>query len=164
MWPFSPKRSKPTVVRLVNFTRPRPDHWASFEGGDNFDAQFLVRGGVSKGDEIFVLMESGRVGCYQLFSVIRDFTGKADWRVRGCAVGYFKDGKPVQDEVEAPSLPVPRLASDKAWGVRSYASELAPLPVGFTEPTSEFWKIRARNEARSARASQLRATGDLSIG
>lgn len=165
MWPFLRKLLVPVrnsvVTNIIDFREPRLDHWASFEGGDNFDARFSIRGRVAKGDEIIVRMRSGRSCSYQLFSVRPDFTRDADWVVRGCVVGWFQQGRLVPEAKRNAGPSAQRLLGSGSGGIQSYPSELAPLSDGFTYPTSEFWKIRARNEACSARANQLRATGNL---
>jgi hypothetical protein len=141
----------PHPTKLHNFTQPTRDRWASFEGGDNFDARFSIRGcAVARGDQIFVRMRSGLVARFSLFSVLRDFTGQADWRVRGCILGYWKNGTPSKRQT---SLVVGRIQPDP--------SKLAYLQIGFTKPTSEFWKILARNEACSLGTNRLRAGSHL---
>jgi hypothetical protein len=152
---------KPVMLSCVlDFTKPTNERWARFEGGDNFDAHFTVRGFVAKGDEILVRMCSGRVGRYCLFSVLRDFSSRSDWKVRGCATGYQgmpRTYTPFRRPIKGLLGPAPR-------SLQPNPSQPLALSCGFTDPASEFWKILARNEACCARADKLRATGDLRFG
>lgn len=158
LWPPEPIS---LLRRVIDFTTPRKNHWLNFEGGDNFDARFAIRGQVARGDEVLVRMQSGRIGCYSLFSVIRDFTGVADWKARGAAIGYTDRMVLHQRTAPCAKPEVTRLLSDGTWRVQSDSSKLADLQSGFTQPTSEFWKIRARNEARRDWTDSLRPTSHL---
>lgn len=135
-----------------------------FDGGDNYDARFIIRGYVAKGDEILVRMQSGRLCRYQLFSVLPDFSGKANWKARGIAIEYWHTRETTQHRVEPVLVPKPSLAPAPAPSVRPDRGQLATLQSGFTLPTSEFWKVRARNEASSARANSIRPASYLSTG
>jgi hypothetical protein len=152
-----PPKPLPALRCMIDFTRPTKDHWASFEGGDNFHARFVIKGNVRHGDEILVRMQSRRKGCYRLYSVHRDWSRLGDWRCAGMAVGYWDD-PPVPEKV-APKIK--GLLSDGTRWVRSDTGELAHLSSGFTKPASEFWKILARNEARRGWTDSMRATGNL---
>ena len=164
MWFFPWRKPKPPVLDnvTVDFTRPTTGHWASFEGGDNFDARFSICGRVAKGDEILVRLCSGSIGRFCLFSVLPNFKGgEATTLARGILVARLR---PIKRVVPKLCLPAPKIAGllgDGTGGLRSHPSELVDLSSGFTEPASSFWKVLARNEARSARASQLRAAGYL---
>src|SRR5271168_726060 len=156
LWP-PPK--PPVLRRVIDFTHPREDHWASFDGGNNFDARFTIRGNVAFGDQILVAMQSGRIGCYRLFSVRSDFTGKANWKAQGMAVAYWTEAESIQRVVK-PALPKVKglLGNGSGW-IRSDSGQLAHLPSGFTKPASEFWKVLCRDEACNRRSNSMRANG-----
>lgn len=157
-WPFR-KKPSPIVLRCtIDFTRPTKDHWARYENGGNFDALFSIRGYVAKNDDILVPMQSGRIGRYRLFSVIRDFMGAADWKARGVACGYQEPIPTVRPDTEPRPVVIKGLLGDGTRWVRSDKGELAHLPSGFTKPSSEFWKILTRHEARRGWADRVCAT------
>src|SRR5580765_8024761 len=161
LWPPKP----PTCVRkMINFTRPRKGHWADFKGGTNFDAQFIICGNVAKGDEIFVSMQSGRIGCYSLFSVLQNFSGVGEWKARGCLVRLYENARPLSCFDPQPRRRIAGLLGDGSGRVQPDSGKLAPLSSGFTEPTSEFWKIFVRDEACRNRADSLRTAGNLRLG
>lgn len=150
---WSPQR--PMRLRCtIDFTKPRSDHWVSFDGGTNFDAHFTIRGQVTLGDQILVRMQSGRIGCYRLFSVRPDFMGLANWKAQGIGVNY-------RDDLWPPTPKIKGLLTDGTRWVRSSSGELAHLPSGFTKPASEFWSILVRDEARRGRSNSMRTTGNL---
>lgn len=159
-WIFPPKPIS-LLTRVIDFTQPRKDHWLRYQGGDHFDSHFSIRGHVIRGDEVLIRMQSGRVGCYSLFSVIRDFSGQADWLARGAAVGYADKVEQKPPMAALPRPQITRLLGDGTWRVQPDSSKLAALSSGFTLPTSEFWKVFARNEACGHRANSLRTTGNL---
>jgi hypothetical protein len=155
-------RPKPEPWRsLVDFSDPRPNHWANYNGGTNFEAHFTIRGQVALGDEILVGMSSGRVGRYRLYSVRPDFVDGADWKAQGMAIGYW-GGMPTTTRPRPIAEPeIKGLLGDGSRWVRSDKGELAHLPSGFTKPTSDFWKILCRDEACHQGTDRMRATSDL---
>lgn len=156
-WPPRP----PVLRRTLDFTRPRDDHWASYDGGDNYDAYFTIRGAVAHGDTIVVAMQSGRAGCYKLFSVRPDFMGEGDWKAQGIRTGYWSE-VPLVPKLDTTSHPkIKGLLGDGTRWIRSNSGELAHLPSGFTKPASDFWKVLCRDEARRGWADSIRATGNL---
>jgi hypothetical protein len=164
MWRFWGQKPSTTVTYLsreIDFTRPTLKQWASYEGGDNFSAQFRIRGNVANGDEILIPMRSGRIGRYCLYSVLRDFSGTADWKVRGCAVGYQKFSETTSPICQVVKPAIKGLLGDGSRGLQPNSSQLAHVQGSFTEPTSEFWKILVRDEARSARADRMRTASHL---
>jgi len=166
MWQFWKRKPSPIqlVSRQVDFTEPTLTHWANFEHGSNYNAHFAIRGDVAKGDEILVRMQSGRVARYCLYSAIRDFHGVADWKVVGCICGYESPRQIVLEHDKAPAPKIKGLLGDGSGSLRSSPSKPPDLPSGFTEPTSEFWKVLARDEACRARADRLRTAGNLRLG
>lgn len=141
------------LCRSVDFTRPTKEHWAKFQGGENYDARFLVRGQVAVGDEIRIKMRSGRIGCFRIRSRRLDFMGSGDYIVQAIALGYASDSPP---QLELKGLPV----KGPRW-VRSDSGELAHLPSGFTKPASEFWKILARDASSGTGTDSVCAKRDL---
>lgn len=150
------------ICKQIDFTEPTSNHWASYDYGDNYDARFTIRGAVQRGDEILVVLRSGNIGRYRLFSVLPDFTGIGDSKVRATGIGYYKKA-PVRS-VSIPLLPAPKikaLLTDGSGGPRSCNGQLFDLQSGSLVPTSDQWKILVRNEACRARTSEMRATSNL---
>lgn len=152
------------VSRLIDFTDPFPNHWADFEGGDNFNARFSIRGNVAKGDEIIVRLRSGKHGYYSLYSVLRDFTGVADWKASGCLVDVQDPHTSIISPNPIPAPKIKGLLCSENGRVQPDAGKLAPLQSGFTDSTSDFWKILCRDEARSSRTDRIRSAGYLRLG
>jgi hypothetical protein len=153
---------KPRPYRSINFIRTLKNHWAKFDGGDNYDARFIVRGEkVAYGDTLLVRMQSGRIGRYRVFSVQHDYTGRADWQVHATGLGYMWEAPPVPQPLLLPAPKIAGLLTDGSRWVRSNTGELAHLPRGFTKPASEFWKIFTRDEANCNRPDSMRTTSNL---
>lgn len=149
------------IYRLIDFTRPSKEHWAKFEGGDNYDAMFLVRGCIQRRDEILVRLRSGRVGRYQVFSCVPDFSGIGDCRIRCIAMGYWDVEKPMA--IRLPKVPtqIKGLLGDGTRWLRSSSSEPSDISFGLADKTGEFWKVQCRAEACSRRTSSVCAGGNL---
>jgi hypothetical protein len=148
-------------TRVIDFSTPRRGHWIKFEGGDNFDAQFVVCGSVTKGDDVLVLMQSGRIGRYTLFSVLRDFRGGAEWRVRGVAIGYWPLDLLRQKSVPSTPRAIKGLLGDGSRRVQPNLGQSSPLPDGFTKSSSEFWAVLGCNETHCAGANSCRTTSNM---
>jgi hypothetical protein len=148
----------PKPFRSIDFTRTTKEHWAGYDNGDAYDTQFTIRGAkIAFGDYMLVRMQSGRIARYRVFSVRRDYTGRADWVVRATAIGYV----PMVEQAMPPVSKIKGLLGDGSGGIRSNASQPAHLPNGFTKPTSEFWKILVRDEVSRDRTNSMRTTGNL---
>lgn len=153
LWPRS---TVPVVLwRIHDFTYPDKNHWAGFDLGDTYVSYFTLRtnGVVKVGDEILVNMRSGRVGRYHIYSVRRDFTGGADYKVTAAAYGYVP--KTVEVAMPAPRK-TPLLLTDGSGGSKPYSGELSDIPSSIALPTSEFWKVHARDEANHRRPNPMR--------
>ena len=161
-------------IKTIDFTRPSREYWDSFDYGENYDARFTIktRGYICVGDEILIRLRSGRIGRYALFSVQRDFTGQADYKVHAMAIGYESTpirvkainvtSRPVVRPILA--LPAPKikaLLGEGSRGIRSSDSRLPDISDGTIIPASELWKVHARNEACGSRTNPLRATDHM---
>jgi hypothetical protein len=155
-WLLRPTEPPRIIYRQVDFTQYNKTKWASYDYGDNYDTRFTIRGFVQRGDEILIVLRSGRIGRYRLFSVTPDFTGIGDYKVRATAIGYYRKA-PVR-VLSIPLLPAPKikaLLTDGSRGIRSSNSQLSDLQGGSLITASEQWKILVRNEASRARASEM---------
>lgn len=162
MWRFWQRKPfESNQYRTVDFSQPSPSKWAKFEGGDNFDACFRINGDVRKGDEILVPMASGRIGRYCLFSVLPDFRSGATWMVRSCAIGYEDRQTLVIRHDSVPTPTIKGLLGDGTGRSRPDFSQSLVISSGFTQPTSEFWKILVRDEARRSRSNSMRTANHL---
>lgn len=156
------RKSNPLPVHCtISFINPSKERWAGFDGGDNNDARFTVRGNVKIDDEILIRMQSGRIGRYRLFSVLRDWMGVGDWKVKAVAVGYQTTPRVIEGVEQNPAPKIKGLLGDGTRWVRSSSGELAHLPSGFTKPSSEFWEILCRDEACHRRAGSMRSASNL---
>lgn len=157
----------PTPVvsrRIVDFTRSTKDHWIKFEGGDNYNAMFNIRGACKMGDDILVCMSSGRIGRYRIFSLLPDFTGVGDYRARAVGVCYWPKASVDPRPSATPVVKIKGLLGDGTRWVRSDKGELAHLPSGFTKPASEFWKVFHGGTPGSRSTNPDGTTGNPSLG
>jgi hypothetical protein len=165
-WPWVP-RTEPIVIRkTLDFINPSVWHWAGFDYGDNYEAHFTIRGMVARGDYILVRLRSGRIGRYQLYSVLPDFTGTADYKAIGAAVGYHSyEVSNSLNGIKKPALLLlaknPTPFDNIPRGPRPYSGELSNLSSGAIVPASDVWKLQVRNEARGTWAGSMRAASDL---
>lgn len=162
-WLGRTQQLTPPEFRLIDFTKPTATHWAGFDGGNNYDACFTIKCArpLHFKDYILVRLQSGRIGRYRVFSALPDFSRVADWKVRAVAVGYWE---PDRTMAHNPSRPAPKtqgLLCAPTGGIRPPVSQSPALPRGFTKPTSDFWKVFARDEACHRRTSTVRAGGNL---
>lgn len=166
MWRFlrrflTPPSTQVYLSRVLDFTRPNPEYWLDFVGGDNFDAHFLIRGDVAQGDDVLVRMQSGRIGRYTLFSVRSTFMAQAHWKARGIFICYQKTIPTLAVLSAFPEHQIKGLLGPGLGRIRPDPSKFIDLPLGFTLPSSEFWKILARNEVCCGRTGLLRTTSNL---
>lgn len=163
MWRFLQslfqRKSAPVITyhRTIDYTKPHRNHWLDYRGGDPYGASFDVRGPVARGNDVLVRMRSGRIGRFTVYSVRKDFTGMADWKATGAFICY--EPAPATEH-----RPIKGLLGDGTGSVRSDKSKPALLSSGFTEPSSEFWEVLCRDEARHSWADPVRATGRLRFG
>lgn len=159
---FLTLQPKPTFrSRVLDFTHPDETRWLDFVGGDNLDAHFVIRGYVRKGDDVLARLCSGRIGRYTLFSVRPNFEAPGVWIARGILVSYYNPVAQPPRLAKPTSPQIKGLLGPGTGGIRSDPRQLTHLPLRFTEPSSEFWKILARNEARRGWANSLRSAGNL---
>lgn len=154
---FPPSPTAPTIYRVVDFTKPIEGHWAAYEGGDNFDARFIVCGKVCRNDEILIRLKSGRIGRYHLFSVLPDFSGVANWRVRACILGYYGEATSPRSKV----VKIKGLLADGSRWLQPHTSEPIALPSSSLESTSEQGDLLTWDEAYGEWADSLRSGNNL---
>lgn len=104
------KKCSESAETELDFTKQSSSHCCYFVQGDNLAAHFLGRSQlVRPGDTVLVKMESGKIGRYELYSVIRVSIG-GKYRAIGKLLGYktlaqeATSAKEVDVQVQARSL------------------------------------------------------------
>lgn len=126
------------------------------------------------GDMFLIRMHSGKAGEYRVFWV-RPYASNNLWAARCWFVGYrknyviqarsslvvdgirpsvvAKESAPSEKQTTIVMANPPKLTYPMPGGVQPGRSGVVDLSDGFTLPTSEFWKILARDEAARNRTS-----------
>lgn len=157
LWPKPPVKLR----QIIDFRYPRIGHWARFDGGDNFDARFTVRGKIALHDDIIVRMQSGRSGRYRVFSRQCLSASLDKWRIGTIAIGYWEDICTKPKPVTTPATSIKGLLGDGPGWVRSDKGELAHIPSSLAKSSGDFWKILCRDEACHQRTGSRSAASNL---